>query len=201
MPKVAILLSGRGSNMAAILDSAHSDAWRAHFVVIANRADAPGLRLAEERGVSTRVVASAGLDREAYDELLTDALIDEGPAWIALAGFMRLLGPKILRTFPGTILNVHPSLLPALPGLHTHRRALEGGLREHGCTVHLVELAMDSGPILAQARVPVLPGDDEERLAARVLEQEHHLYPAVLRSAILGRLAQDYPSRVQEASS
>lgn len=201
MPKVAILLSGRGSNMAAILDSAHSDAWRAHFVVIANRADAPGLRLAEERGVSTRVVASAGLDREAYDELLTDALIDEGPAWIALAGFMRLLGPKILRTFPGTILNVHPSLLPALPGLHTHRRALEGGLREHGCTVHLVELAMDSGPILAQARVPVLPGDDEERLAARVLEQEHHLYPAVLRSAILGRLAQDYPSRVQEPSS
>jgi formyltetrahydrofolate-dependent phosphoribosylglycinamide formyltransferase len=198
VPKVAVLISGRGSNLLALLRTAEAEGWDVQWVVISNRADAPGLRLARDRGVRCRVATSAGLDRDAYDRVLSEALQEEAPDWIALAGFLRLLGPHTLARFPGRVLNIHPSLLPALPGLHTHQRALEAGHTAHGCTVHLVDLGLDTGAILAQERVPVLPDDDEDRLAARVLEAEHRLYPAVVRSAILGRLARDFPPRAQE---
>ena len=185
----AILISGRGSNMLALLDAAARPDFPAKFaLVLSNRADAPGLDLARARGVATAVVSHQefGHDRAAHEAAVADALDAAGAEIVCLAGYMRLLTPFLVGRYAGRMLNIHPSLLPAFPGLNTHARALAGGARVHGCTVHLVTDRMDEGPILAQAAVPVLPGDDADRLAARVLAQEHALYPAALAAFVSG---------------
>jgi phosphoribosylglycinamide formyltransferase-1 len=175
--------------MLAIIEAARAQAWNSEFLVLSNRKRAPGLEAAAGRGVATDVLSHRRFDdRGDFDEALAARLLDFAADWVVLAGFMRILGPRFTSSFPGRILNIHPSLLPRFPGLHTHQRALEAGEVEHGCTVHLVDETLDGGPILAQARVPVLSGDDPESLAARVLVQEHRLYPAVVRDAIEGRI-------------
>lgn len=197
----AILISGRGSNMSSILDLAEQGGWRdAIRLVLSNRPGAAGLELAAARGVATDVLDHRSFgrgNRSAFDAALAERLLDAGVRWVILAGFMRILGAEFVRPFAGRILNIHPSLLPRHPGLHTHQRALDAGDTEHGCTVHLVDDTLDGGPILAQAPVPVLDGDDAERLSARVLVQEHRLYPAVVRSALRGTLSHDYPAQAQ----
>lgn len=185
----AVLISGRGSNMAALLDAARDPDYPAEIVlVISNRPDAPGLRLAAEAGVTTLAIDHRpfGKDRAAHEHRIDAALREVGAEILCLAGYMRLLTPWFVGAWKGRMLNVHPSLLPAFPGLDTHARALEAGAKLHGCTVHLVTETMDTGPILAQAAVPVLPGDTESSLAARVLAQEHVIYPAALRAFASG---------------
>ena len=186
--KVAILISGRGSNMRALLAAAQDPAYPAEIVlVLANRPDAAGLDVARAAGVEAIAIDHKpfGRDRAAHEAAIDQALRERGVEIVCLAGYMRLLTPFLVQAWAGRMLNIHPSLLPAFPGVDTHARALEAGAAEHGCTVHLVTEGMDEGPIIAQARVPVLPGDDEPTLAARVLEQEHQLYPAALRQLIL----------------
>ena len=199
--RVAILISGRGSNMAAILRAADDQAWDAEFcLVLSNRAGAAGLELARSRGIPTGVLDHRRFGRGGrarFDAALALRLEEAGADWIVLAGFMRVLGPGVLEPFAGRVLNIHPSLLPRFRGLHTHERALEAGVPVHGCTVHLVDQSLDGGPILAQVEVPVLPGDDADRLSARVLVEEHRLYPAVVRAAVEGRLLAAYPPRPQ----
>jgi phosphoribosylglycinamide formyltransferase-1 len=193
MRNIVILISGSGSNMAAIMRAAQHEDWpvtlRARVAgVISNRADAGGLALAQQAGLATAVVDHAGFpSREAFDAALGQqiAQFDGGaaiPALVVLAGFMRILGPGFVAAHAGRLLNIHPSLLPAFPGLHTHQRAIDAGCRFAGATVHEVTAELDHGPILGQAVVPVLPGDSAERLAARVLTQEHLLYPQVLKA-------------------
>lgn len=183
---VVILISGRGSNMEAMLRAQLPGRVAA---VISNRPHAAGLAYARERGVATAVVDHRGFDsRQAFDAALAQEIDRHAPGLVVLAGFMRVLGDEFVRRFEGRLMNIHPSLLPAFPGLHTHRRALEAGVRLHGCTVHFVTPALDNGPIIIQAAVPVLPGDDEERLAARVLVQEHRIYPQAVRWFLEGRL-------------
>lgn len=183
--------------MATILDAAADEGWAEKIAVVAsNRPEAPGLELAHSRHIATAILdhrpyGKAG--RERFDADLAQLLLDRNVEWVVLAGFMRILGPAFLRCFEKRVINIHPSLLPRHPGLHTHRRALDAGDTEHGCTVHLVDESLDGGPILAQARVPVFPGDDEETLAARVLVEEHRLFPRVVRAALSGRLALDFP--------
>jgi len=181
--------------MAAILNSAATQGWSDRIALVAsNRPEAQGLSLAEDRGVTTAVLDHrpyGKLQRSRFDADLAQLVREHGASWVVLAGFMRILGERFLEHFPGRILNIHPSLLPRHPGLHTHRRVLEAGDSEHGCTVHLVDKSLDGGPILAQATVPVLPDDDEERLAARVLVEEHRLFPQVVRAALEGRLPRD----------
>jgi phosphoribosylglycinamide formyltransferase-1 len=186
--RVAILISGGGSNMVALLDSMTAEHPARPVLVLSNRADAGGLAKAEARGVATVVVDHRPFkgDREAFETELENALSTARPDIICLAGFMRILTPGFMRRWQGRILNIHPSLLPKYRGLHTHERALEAGEVEHGCTVHEATADLDDGPILGQARVPVLPGDTPDTLAARVLEQEHVLYPAVLRRFAAG---------------
>jgi formyltetrahydrofolate-dependent phosphoribosylglycinamide formyltransferase len=182
-PRVAVLISGRGSNLGALLRAAAAPDYPAKIaLVISNVADAGGLMLAKTAGVPTRVMAHKdfGKDREAHERAIDAVLREENIDLVCLAGYMRLLTPFLVRAWPGRILNIHPALLPAFKGLDTHRRALEAGVSEHGCTVHLVTEGMDEGPILGQEKVPVLPGDTEEILAARVLAAEHLLYPAML---------------------
>ncbi|WP_135469291.1 phosphoribosylglycinamide formyltransferase [Crenalkalicoccus roseus] len=189
--RVAILISGRGSNMAALIAAAADPAWPAEIaLVLSNRADAPGLARAAAAGVPTEVVESRRFrgDREGFERAMEEALLRHGAELVALAGFMRVLSPGFVRRWEGRLVNIHPSLLPAFPGLDTHARALAAGVRLHGCTVHLVSEGVDEGPILAQAAVPVLPGDTPETLAARVLEQEHLLYPAALGWLAAGRV-------------
>jgi phosphoribosylglycinamide formyltransferase-1 len=184
---VGILISGRGSNMEALLRAAAEAEYPARVaVVISNRPDAPGLQIARARGVVANCVdhRAFGRDREAHERAVDAALRTHGVEIVCLAGYMRLLTPFLVTAWQGRMLNIHPSLLPAFPGLHTHARALQAGVLRHGCTVHLVTEEMDEGPILAQAEVSVLPGDDEESLAARVLAQEHILYPQALRRLI-----------------
>jgi phosphoribosylglycinamide formyltransferase-1 len=184
---VGILISGRGSNMEALLRAAAEAEYPARVaVVISNRPDAPGLQIARARGVVATCVDHRpfGRNREAHERAVDAALRTHGVEIVCLAGYMRLLTPFLVTAWQGRMLNIHPSLLPAFPGLHTHARALQAGVLRHGCTVHLVTEEMDEGPILAQAEVPVLPGDDEERLAARVLAHEHILYPQALRRLI-----------------
>ncbi len=197
----AILISGRGSNMSSILDLAEAEGWLdAVKLVLSNRPAAPGLDLAGGRGVATDVLNHRSFgrgNRAAFDAALAERLLAAKVRWVVLAGFMRILGADFVSPFAGRILNIHPSLLPRHPGLHTHQRALDAGDSEHGCTVHLVDDTLDGGPILAQARVPVLPGDDADALAARVLVQEHRLYPAVVRSAVRGSLGRDFPAHSQ----
>lgn len=188
-PRVAILISGRGSNMVALLEAAaHPDYPAEIALVVSNRADAAGLDRARDMGVPVAVVPSRGRGREAFEAELAAVLDKAGITLLALAGFMRVLTPGFVAAWEGRMINIHPSLLPAFPGLDTHARALAGGVRLHGCTVHLVSAGVDEGPIIAQAAVPVLMHDTPESLAARVLEQEHRLYPAALAWLAAGRV-------------
>jgi phosphoribosylglycinamide formyltransferase-1 len=187
--RVAVLISGRGSNLRALLAAAAAPDYPARFVlVLSNVPAAPGLAIAAEAGVPTVVVDHRRFprDRAAHEAAIQAALHGAKAELVCLAGYMRLLTPYLVRLWQGRMLNIHPSLLPAFPGLHTHERALAAGVKLHGCTVHLVTEATDEGPILAQAAVPVLPGDDADRLAARVLAAEHRLYPAALAGFIRG---------------
>ncbi|MCK8782982.1 phosphoribosylglycinamide formyltransferase [Roseomonas sp. NAR14] len=187
--RVAVLISGRGSNMAALLEAAAAPGFPAEVaLVLSNRADAAGLAHAAARGVATAVVESRphGRDRAAHERAVQSVLEAHGIELVCLAGYMRILTPWLVGRWAGRMLNIHPSLLPAFPGLDTHQRAIAAGCTLHGCTVHLVTEEMDAGPILAQAAVPVLPGDDPDTLAARVLAQEHRLYPLALRRVAAG---------------
>lgn len=186
--KVAILVSGGGSNMVALLDSMTGDHPASPCLVLSNDAEAGGLKKAAAAGVATAVVDHRPFkgDRAAFEAELIKPILASGADIVCLAGFMRVLTEGFVTPFQGRMLNIHPSLLPKYKGLHTHARALEAGDSEHGCTVHEVTPALDDGPILGQARVPVLPGDTPEALAARVLVQEHRLYPAVLRRFAAG---------------
>jgi phosphoribosylglycinamide formyltransferase-1 len=188
--RIAVLVSGRGTNLAALLAAGRDGTLGGTVTrVIANRPDAPALELARAQGVAATVVDHrAFATRDAFDEALGQAVDAERPDLVVLAGFMRVLGTAFVRRYAGRLINVHPSLLPLFPGLHTHRRALDAGARVHGCTVHFVTPEVDVGPIIAQAAVPVLDDDDEASLAARVLAQEHVLLPAAVRWFCEGRL-------------
>jgi phosphoribosylglycinamide formyltransferase-1 len=186
---VAALISGRGSNMEALLRATATPGFPARIaLVLANRPDAAGLAHAAQAGVEALCIdhKDFGRDRLAHERAIHAALEVRGIGLVCLAGYMRLLTPFLVGAWSGRMLNIHPSLLPAFPGLDTHARALAAGVKLHGCTVHLVTEVMDEGPILAQAAVPVLPDDTEEMLAARVLTQEHLLYPRALRAFIAG---------------
>ena len=189
MKRIVILISGRGSNLQSILD-AKLDAQIA--VVISNNPAARGIDIARSAGVDTAVIDHRAFpDRASFEAVLADKVDSYRPDLLVLAGFMRILTEGFIKRFRNRIMNIHPSLLPAFPGVDTHRRALQGGVRIHGCTVHFVTPDLDHGPIVVQAAVPVLPGDDEERLAARVLEQEHRIYPEAIRWYLDGRLKLD----------
>lgn len=191
MKSIVILISGRGSNMEAIVRAAQAERWPVRIAaVISNRADAKGLRFAAESGILTAVVPSRDhATREAFDRALQQAIDRFAPDLVVLAGFLRILTTPFVQHYAGRMLNIHPSLLPSFPGLATHRQALTAGVKLHGATVHFVTPELDHGPIVAQAAVPVLPGDTEEKLAARVLEQEHIIYPRAVRWFIEGRLS------------
>jgi phosphoribosylglycinamide formyltransferase-1 len=181
--RTAILISGRGSNMEALIAAANDSAFPAEVtVVMSNRPEAPGLATARAGGVRAEVIDHRlfGRDRISHEAAIDAALRAAGVEVVCLAGYMRLLTPFLVSAWEGRMLNIHPSLLPSFPGLDTHARALSAGVRLHGCTVHLVTDEMDAGPILAQAAVPVLPTDTADELAARVLRQEHSIYPAAL---------------------
>ena len=179
---IVILISGSGSNMAAIVKSAQAQDWHRQFgaviaAVISNRPDADGLQLAQALGVATQVLSHKAFDsREAFDAALIQRIDDYQPALVVLAGFMRLLTPNFVGHYAGRLINIHPSLLPAFTGLNTHQRAIDAGCQQAGATVHHVTAELDHGPVLAQAVVPVLPDDTAEILAARVLAQEHIIY-------------------------
>ena len=193
MKHIVILISGRGTNMQAIVQACAREGWDARVAaVVSNRADAPGLDFAAAQGIATRVVDhKAHTTREAFDAALVSVIEGFAPDVVALAGFMRILTPGFVRRFEGRIVNVHPSLLPAFAGLHTHRRAIEAGCKQAGATVHFVTPELDHGPIIARAVVPVLEGDSEATLAARVLSREHVLYPRALRWLLHGQLRID----------
>jgi phosphoribosylglycinamide formyltransferase 1 len=191
-PRTAILISGRGSNMAALLEAGRDPAYPAEIaLVLSNRADAAGLARAAAAGVPTAVVESRGFrgDRPGFEATTQAVLAEHRIELIALAGFMRVLTPGFVGHWEGRLVNIHPSLLPAFPGLETHERAIAAGVRLHGCTVHLVSAGVDEGPILAQAAVPVLPDDTPAALAARVLAEEHRIYPAALGWLAAGRVS------------
>ena len=182
-----MLISGRGSNMESLVRAAADPGFPAEIrVVVSNRREAPGLAIARDLGVEAVVVdhRDFGRDRGAHERAVDAVLRARGVRVVCLAGYMRLLTPWFVAAWQGRMLNIHPSLLPALPGLDTHARAISAGLEEHGCTVHLVTDVMDAGPVLVQARVPGLAGDDAEGLASRVLAAEHRLYPAALREFV-----------------
>lgn len=186
--RVAILISGGGSNMVTLADSMVGDHPARPCLVLSNVPGAGGLAKAEARGIPTAVVDHRGFkgDREGFEKALVSAIDPHAPDILCLAGFMRILTPLFITHYAGKMLNIHPSLLPKYKGLNTHARALEAGDTEAGCSVHEVTAELDGGPILGQARVPIRPGDTPDRLAARVLEQEHRLYPAVLRRFAAG---------------
>ncbi|MGZ8304716.1 MAG: phosphoribosylglycinamide formyltransferase [Telluria sp.] len=190
MKRIVILLSGRGSNMQTIVERCAAEGWPARVVgVVSNKANAAGLAWAAERGIATASVDHKAFpNREDFDAELARVIDLWGPDLLVLAGFMRILGAGFVRHYEGRMLNVHPSLLPAFTGLHTHRRAIEAGCKLAGLTVHFVTAELDHGPIVAQAAVPVLPGDDEDTLSARVLQREHQLYPRAVRWFVEGRL-------------
>ena len=190
MKNIVILLSGQGSNMDAIVRACATEAWNARIAgVVSNRADAPGLALARGHGIATAVVEhTAFAQRDAFDAALGEVVHAWAPDLLVLAGFMRILTPAFVRRFEGRMVNVHPSLLPAFAGLHTHRRAIEAGCKLAGATVHFVTPEVDHGPIIAQAVVPVLADDTEATLAARVLAREHVLYPRAVRWCVEGLL-------------
>ena len=190
--RVAVLISGRGSNMTALIEAAGAPDYPAEIVlVVSNRPEAAGLSGARAVGIATALVdhTAFGGDRQAFEHALDAELIAHRIDIVCLAGFMRLLSPWFVSRWSGRILNIHPALLPQFKGLHTHRRALEAGVARHGATVHFVVPQMDSGPIVVQESVPVIAGDTEETLAARVLEVEHRIYPQALRLVAEGRQA------------
>jgi phosphoribosylglycinamide formyltransferase-1 len=188
--RVAILISGRGSNMAALIEAARAKDYPAEIaLVISNRADAAGLKHAQNCGIATVTIDHRSFtSRETFDEAMDAKLRAAGIELVCLAGFMRLLSTPFIERWRGRMINVHPSLLPAYKGLDTHARALADGVAMHGCTVHFVEPELDSGPVIMQAAVPVRAGDDENSLAARVLAEEHRIYPAALKLLAEGRL-------------
>jgi len=183
MKSIVILISGRGSNMEAIVHACQQEGWPARIAaVISNKADASGLQFAASHGIATAVVDhKAFTSREAFDAELAKVIDGFAPDVVVLAGFMRILTAGFVRHFEGRLLNIHPSLLPAFPGLHTHQRAIEAGCKLAGATVHFVTPELDHGPIVAQAMVPVLVSDTAEQLAQRVLVQEHRMYPTAVR--------------------
>jgi len=188
MTKLGVLISGRGSNFEAIAERIAAGQLAAEIaVVISNRGEAPGLEIARRRGLPAVVVPSKGLDREVYDRMLIEELRRRQVELVCLAGFMRLLSATFVRAFPNRILNIHPSLLPAFPGLDAQHQALEHGVRISGCTVHFVDEYLDAGPIVVQAAVPVLDSDTAESLAARILQEEHRIYSEALRIVIGGK--------------
>jgi formyltetrahydrofolate-dependent phosphoribosylglycinamide formyltransferase len=191
--RVAILISGRGSNMAALIGAAREADFPATIVgVISDRPGAAGLRAAEAAGIPSVVVERRGFaDKQAHDAAIDATLAGFGAEIVALAGYMRLLGTAFVERWQGRMINIHPALLPGFKGLDTHRRALDAGVRIHGCSVHFVTADMDGGPLIAQAAVPVLADDTEETLAARVLKAEHRLYPRALALVCEGRARMD----------
>jgi len=191
MKNIVILISGRGSNMEAVVRAAQSEGWPARIAaVISNRADAAGLAFAQAHGIATAVVPSKQFtDRAAFDAALQQEIDRFQPDLVVLAGFMRILTAPFVEHYAGRMLNIHPSLLPAFPGLATHRQALDAGVLEHGATVHFVTAELDHGPTVAAAKVTVLPGDTPEMLAARVLVEEHKLYPYAVRLFVEDRLS------------
>ena len=190
MKRIVILISGRGSNMEAILRVAAAEQWPARIAaVISNKPGAGGLEVARAAGIPALVVNHRDFDgRDAFDAALAAAIDQYSPDLVVLAGFMRILTPGFVSRYFGRLINIHPSLLPSFPGLHTHQQALDAGVKYHGATVHFVTAELDHGPIIAQAVVPVLETDDEDTLAGRVLEQEHKIYPEAVRDLIEGRL-------------
>jgi phosphoribosylglycinamide formyltransferase-1 len=202
MKNIVILISGRGSNMEAVVRAAQSEGWPARIAaVISNRPDAAGLAFAQERGIATAVVPSKQFaDRAGFDAALQQEIDRHAPDLVVLAGFMRILTVPFVEHYAGRMLNIHPSLLPAFPGLATHRQALEAGVREHGATVHFVTAELDHGPVVAAAKVAVLPGDTPDTLAARVLVEEHKLYPYAVRLFVEDRLSiEDGDVRILDA--
>jgi phosphoribosylglycinamide formyltransferase-1 len=192
MKRIVILISGRGSNMESLIraERAGELADARIVAVLSNRPEAKGLLAAAAAGIDCAALDHQHYpDRESFDAALMTAIDAHQPDLVVLSGFMRILSEGFVRHYSGRLLNIHPSLLPAFPGLHTHRRALEEGVRLHGCSVHFVTPALDHGPIILQAAVPVLDDDDEDRLAARVLAQEHRIYPRAVRWFVEGRLA------------
>lgn len=198
--RIAVLISGRGSNLMAIADACAREAWPAEIVaVISSRPDASGLAWAAARGLPTVALDHRQYpDRASFDAALADAVDAARPDLVVLAGFMRILTEAFVQRYEGRLVNIHPSLLPAFPGLRTHRQALDAGVKLAGATVHLVTARLDHGPIVAQAAVPVHAGDDEAALAARVLEAEHRLYPMALRWLVEGRVSIDAQGRVTQ---
>lgn len=186
MKNIVILISGGGSNMAAIVRAAQQERWEQHYgarvvAVLSNKPSAKGLDFARAQGIATEVLEHQSFpSREAFDAELARVIDRHDPALVVLAGFMRILTPGFVNHYAGRLVNIHPSLLPAFPGLHTHQRAIEAGCKFAGASVHLVTADLDAGPIIDQAIVPILPGDDADQLAARVLTQEHLLYPKAI---------------------
>lgn len=185
--RIAVLISGRGSNLKSLIAACKDPSYPAEIeVVISNNPDAGGLDIARHEGIHTHVIDHQpfGNDRKAHERQIDATLQAHNVSTVCLAGYMRLLTPFLISNWKGKMLNIHPSLLPLFPGLHTHRKALKAGMKVHGCTVHLVTEEVDAGPILGQAVIPILPNDTEETLADRLLEQEHLLYPRVLKNFI-----------------
>lgn len=191
--RLAILISGRGSNMMAIHRAVLAGRLNAEITLIcSDQAGAAGLQYAEEQGIPTQVIQkSSGESREEYDRRLIECLDQARPDLVVLAGFMRLLSPAFVRHYSGKLINIHPSLLPKFPGLHAQAQALAAGVKESGCTVHFVDEGCDTGPIIAQAKVPVLPGDDEDSLSERILQQEHRLYAECIEKIAQGKIKLD----------
>lgn len=195
MKNIVVLISGRGSNLEAIIEAARTEQWSESLgvriaAVISNRPQVVGLAKAQAAGITTRVVDHTAHDsRESFEAELTAVIDRFSPELVVLAGFMRVLTEGFVRHYEGRMINIHPSLLPAFPGMATHRQALTAGVRVHGATVHFVSPEVDGGAIIGQAVVPVLPSDDETRLSARVLEQEHVLYPLAVRALVQGEVA------------
>ena len=201
MKRIVILISGRGSNMEAIVKACAAEGWPAHVAaVVSNRPAVAGLAFAQAHGIATDVVDHKAFpDRDAFDAALGDTVESHRPDVVVLAGFMRILTAGFVNRFHGRLVNIHPSLLPAFTGLHTHRRAIEAGCKVAGATVHFVTAELDHGPIIAQAVVPVLPGDTEATLSARVLLQEHAMYPQAVRWIVEDALSVDAGGVVRRA--
>lgn len=188
--RTAVLISGRGSNLKSLIEAARAPDYPAQIaLVISNKEDAGGLALAREAGIATRVIPHKNFaSREEFDRAIDAALNDAKIALVAEAGFMRIHSAWFAKTWEGKLLNIHPSLLPAFPGIHVHQQALDAGVKISGCTVHFLTAELDSGPIIAQAAVPVLAGDTADTLAARVIVEEHKLYPAALKLVAEGKV-------------
>lgn len=185
-PRLVILISGRGSNMRSIIEAAQQGELNVDIAaVISNRPGAAGLDVARQAGIKTAVIDHKAYDsRERFDQAMIEIIDQYQPSFVILAGFMRILTAGFVQHYANRLINIHPSLLPKFKGLHTHQRAIEAGEKEHGASVHFVTAELDDGPVILQAKVPVLPGDDADTLAARVLEQEHLLYPAALKKLV-----------------